>query len=65
MSRLRALIAARGRVDLGLTSAEMARHLGVAASSISACLKGRIKEGQINRSLGINVPFFILARIAS
>jgi putative transposase len=35
VSRLRAVIAKRGRNELGLSSAEMARHLGVAASSIS------------------------------
>jgi plasmid maintenance system antidote protein VapI len=35
VSRLRAAIASRGRTELGLSSAEMARHLGVAASSIS------------------------------
>ena len=35
VSRLRAVIASRGRAELGLSSAEMARHLGVAASSIS------------------------------
>ncbi len=35
VSSLRAAIASRGRAELGLSSAEMARHLGVAASSIS------------------------------
>jgi putative transposase len=35
VSRLRAVIASRGRSELGLSSAEMARYLGVAASSIS------------------------------
>jgi len=35
VSRLRAAIVSRGRTELGLSSAEMARHLGVAASSIS------------------------------
>jgi len=35
VSSLRAAIAYRGRTELGLSSAEMARHLGVAASSIS------------------------------
>ncbi len=35
VSRLRVVIASRGRTELGLSSAEMARHLGVAASSIS------------------------------
>ncbi len=35
VSSLRATIAHRGRTELGLSSAEMARHLGVAASSIS------------------------------
>src|SRR3990172_2456343 len=35
VSSLRAVIAHRGRTELGLSSAEMARHLGVAASSIS------------------------------
>jgi putative transposase len=43
VSRLRALIAARGRADLGLSSAEMARHLGVAASSISRLLERKDK----------------------
>jgi hypothetical protein len=45
VSRLRALIASRGRTELGLSSAEMARHLGVAASSISR-LVDRTKIGQ-------------------
>jgi len=35
VSSLRATIAHRARTELGLSSAEMARHLGVAASSIS------------------------------
>jgi Transposase and inactivated derivatives len=35
VSHLRAIIASRGRRELGLSSAEMARYLGVAASSIS------------------------------
>ncbi|MDP2683380.1 MAG: transposase [Deltaproteobacteria bacterium] len=35
VSRLRAVIASRGRAELGLSSAEMARHLGVASASIS------------------------------
>ena len=35
VSQVRAAIASRGRTELGLSSAEMARHLGVAASSIS------------------------------
>jgi REP element-mobilizing transposase RayT len=40
VSRLRAEIASRGRTELGLSSAEMARHLGVAASSISRLIEG-------------------------
>jgi hypothetical protein len=43
VSRLRAVIASRGRAELGLSSAEMARHLGVAASSVSRLIEG--KEG--------------------
>jgi len=48
VSRLRAAIASRGRTELGLSSAEMARSLGVAASSISRLVekmegKGRTK----------------------
>ena len=43
VSRLRAIIAFRGRAELGLSSAEMALHLGVAASSISR-LVDRMKE---------------------
>lgn len=39
VSRLRAVIARRGRTELGLSSAEMARHLGVAASSISRLIE--------------------------
>ena len=39
VSRLRAVIATRGRTELGLSSAEMARHLGVAASSISRLIE--------------------------
>jgi REP element-mobilizing transposase RayT len=39
VSRLRAVIASRGRAELGLSSAEMARHLGVAASSISRLIE--------------------------
>ena len=35
VSRVRAAVSSRGRSELGLSSAEMARHLGVAASSIS------------------------------
>jgi REP element-mobilizing transposase RayT len=41
VSRLRAVIASRGRTELGLSSAEMARHLGVAASSISRLIERR------------------------
>ena len=41
VSRLRAVIASRGRTELGLSSAEMARHLGVAASSISRLVERR------------------------
>ena len=43
VSRLRAIIAFRGQAELGLSSAEMALHLGVAASSISR-LVDRMKE---------------------
>jgi REP element-mobilizing transposase RayT/DNA-binding CsgD family transcriptional regulator len=39
VSRLRADIASRGRTELGLSSAEIARHLGVAASSISRLIE--------------------------
>ena len=39
VSHLRAVIASRGRTELGLSSAEMARHLGVAASSISRLIE--------------------------
>ena len=39
VSSLRAEIASRGRTELGLSSAEMARHLGVAASSISRLIE--------------------------
>lgn len=39
VSRLRAEIASRGRTELGLSSAEMARHLGVAASSVSRLIE--------------------------
>jgi putative transposase len=44
VSRMRAVIASRGRTELGLSSAEMARHLGVAASSVSRlveCMGGK------------------------
>ena len=41
VSHLRAAIASRGRNELGLSSAEMARHLGVAASSISRLIEKR------------------------
>jgi len=41
VSSLRAEIASRGRKELGLSSAEMARHLGVAASSISRLIERR------------------------
>ncbi len=41
VSSLRAAIASRGRTELGLSSAEMARHLGVAASSISRLIDRR------------------------
>lgn len=41
VSSLRAEIASRGRTELGLSSAEMARHLGVAASSISRLIEKR------------------------
>ena len=43
VSRLRAVIATRGRTELGLSSAEMARHLGVATSSISRLIE-RMEE---------------------
>jgi len=39
VSSLRATIAHRARMELGLSSAEMARHLGVAASSISRLIE--------------------------
>jgi hypothetical protein len=39
VSGLRAVVASRGRTELGLSSAEMARHLGVAASSISRLIE--------------------------
>jgi putative transposase len=39
VSRTRAVIASRGRTELGLSSAEMARYLGVAASSISRLIE--------------------------
>ena len=39
VSRLRAVIALRSRTELGLSSAEIARHLGVAASSISRLIE--------------------------
>ena len=39
VSSLRAEIASRGRTELGLSSAEMARHLGVAASSVSRLIE--------------------------
>jgi len=38
---LRAAIASRCRTELGLSSAKMARHLGVAASSISRLIEKR------------------------
>jgi putative transposase len=44
VSNLRAAIAMRGRTELGLSSAEMARHLGVAAASISRLIAA--KEGR-------------------
>ena len=39
VSCLRAVIASRGRTELGLSSAEMARHLGEAGSSISRLIE--------------------------
>ena len=39
VSRTRALIAWRGRTELGLSSAEIARHLGVATSSITRAIE--------------------------
>jgi hypothetical protein len=39
VSSLRAAIAHRGRTELGSSSAEMARHLGVAASSVSRLIE--------------------------
>jgi putative transposase len=39
VSSLRVAIAHRGRTELGLSSAEMARHLGVAASSVSRLIE--------------------------
>ncbi len=47
VSRLRAVIASRGRTELGLSSAEMARHLGVAASSISRLAD--LMEGDVKK----------------
>jgi len=44
VSRLRAVIASRGRTELGLSSAEMARHLGVAASSVSRLIESMGKK---------------------
>jgi hypothetical protein len=44
VSNLRAAIAMCGRTELGLSSAEMARHLGVAAASISRLIVA--KEGR-------------------
>jgi REP element-mobilizing transposase RayT len=44
VSSLRAVIAHRGRLELGLSSAEMARNLGVAASSISRLIEKRGAE---------------------
>jgi hypothetical protein len=44
VSSLRAAIARRGRTELGLSSAEMARHLGVAASSISRLIERTERE---------------------
>jgi putative transposase len=44
VSRLRAVIASRGRTELGVSSAEMARHLGVAASSVSRLIESRGKK---------------------
>ncbi len=41
--RLRAVIALRSRMELGLSSAEIARHLGVATSSISRAIQ-RIED---------------------
>lgn len=37
--RMRAVIASRGRTELGLSSAERARHLEVAASSTSRLIE--------------------------
>jgi hypothetical protein len=39
VNHLRSVIAYRGRTELGLSSAEMASHLGVAASSISRLIE--------------------------
>jgi putative transposase len=39
VSHTRALIATRGREELGLSAAEMARHLGVATSSITRAIE--------------------------
>lgn len=50
VSRLRAAIASRGRTELGLSSAEMARHLGVAASSISRLVETMgVKRGSSDK----------------
>jgi len=43
VSRTRALIATRSREELGLSAAEIARHLGVATSSITRAIK-RVEE---------------------
>ena len=44
VSRLRAEIALRSRTELGLSSAEIARHLGVATSSIARAIDKREKK---------------------
>ena len=44
MSRTRVLIAYRSREELGLSAAEIARHLGVATSSITRAIE-KMLEG--------------------
>jgi len=43
VSRVRALIAYRSREELGLSAAEIARHLGVATSSITRAIEKMVK----------------------
>jgi chromosomal replication initiation ATPase DnaA len=46
VSQTRAVIAFRGREELGLNAAEMARHLGVNTSSITRAIDRAGKQGQ-------------------